>query len=111
MAANRRWTPPIDWGHPRNLLPLHIAEGGRLHASVIAEMTGLTVGQVYYRLRQQGVSISAARRGETPESRVYIKTFRFTNLTGQQKNGLSDKYKEAENKANKYRKAKRERNR
>jgi len=58
LTQNRK----IDWNKPANLIPLHVAVTEFApHASVLAKMTGLTVGQVYYRLHQHGVSLRDLR--------------------------------------------------
>jgi hypothetical protein len=60
----KRFHGRIDWDKPANLIPLHVAvEEYPFHGKVLAKMTGLSVGQVYYRLRQHGVSLRDLRDG------------------------------------------------
>ena len=54
----------IDYEQRTNYLSLEIAEKMPFHAKVMAELSGLTVQQVYYRLRQKGISLRDIRNGE-----------------------------------------------
>ena len=72
----------IDWNKAQNLIPLHVAvEEFPFHAKVLAKMTGLTVGQVYYRLKQHGVSLRDLRDGNYGHGADVVKTFMVTNAS------------------------------
>ena len=54
----------IDGKQAENSLPAHVANMFPLHAGALAEMYGLSAGQVYYRLKKMKVSLRDIRNGQ-----------------------------------------------
>ena len=70
----------IDWDDPQNILPLHVVvKEFAFDGPTLASMTGLTLGQVYYRLRYLGVSLRDTRKGLIGYGAEVKKQFTITN--------------------------------
>jgi hypothetical protein len=53
----------VDWDSAENMIPLHVAvHEFPFDGRTLAQMTGLTVGQVYYRLHRYGVKLKSRSR-------------------------------------------------
>lgn len=69
----------IDWGEVLNLCCIKLARE-RYHGRVIAQATGLTVGQVYERLRQCNVKLRAERNGQGDHNRLIIRRYAIQTI-------------------------------
>jgi len=61
----------INWYDPVNTVIIELADSG-LYGRVIAECTGLTVGQVYTRCRMLGISLKDFRSGKSDKALAII---------------------------------------
>ena len=65
MSKTKKKSRYIDWNDPMNLIPLHVAvKEFPFDGPTLGLMTGLSVGQVYYRLKRYGISLRDLRKGE-----------------------------------------------
>jgi hypothetical protein len=63
-----------------NIIPLHVVvKEYAFDGPTLASMTGLSVGQVYYRLHRHGVSLRDLRKGEYGYGAEVKKSFTVTN--------------------------------
>jgi hypothetical protein len=70
----------VDWDDPQNILPLHVVvKEFAFDGPTLASMTGLTLGQVYYRLRHLGVSLRDTRKGLVGYGADVKKRFTISN--------------------------------
>jgi hypothetical protein len=71
----------IDWNKAENCLPGFVAAKYiPFHASVLAEMSGLSVAQVHYRLRKCGLSLKEIRNGRQGIGAEIKQRYTVTNL-------------------------------
>jgi len=77
----------INWSRIENIDCVNLINHG-FHAHIIAEATGLTVNQVYYRARQVGICLRDYRNGCGPVGSVIIKKFTITNISSNDKQKL-----------------------
>lgn len=70
----------IDWENLSNILCAHLAQYG-LHGQVIANNTGLSRAQVYYRLQKVGIKLRDYRDGETHPAREIINKYSIRTIT------------------------------
>lgn len=54
---------PIDYSYVNNAMAIYAGSTYPLHAHVIAQICGLSVSQVYYRLRKNNISLRDIRNG------------------------------------------------
>jgi hypothetical protein len=59
-----------------------------VYARVIAERTGLTIGQIYERCRQFGISTTDRRKGNTEEVRAILDKYSTNKITARTFNAL-----------------------
>ena len=80
MKKRKRKYGRVDWDKPANLVPLHVAANEYpFDGRTLAAMTGLSTGQVYYRLHRYGVSLRDLRKGMYGHGAEVRKSFTITN--------------------------------
>lgn len=67
----------IDYDLYDNSLCLHMAGSG-LSVKFMSEQTGLSRGQIYYRLKQQGCKLRSVRDGETQFGQTIVAEFKVS---------------------------------
>ena len=77
----------ILWSIRSNLSCAALAEQG-FHAHYIAEVTGLTTGQVYGRCRKLGVGLRDYRNGKTSQAKVVVAKYGVRNMTQRDANSI-----------------------
>ena len=70
----------INWSSIKNIDCINLINHG-FHAHTIAEATGLTVNQVYYRARQVGVCLRDYRNGCGPIGTILIRKFTVKKMS------------------------------
>jgi hypothetical protein len=79
MKTKRRYER-VDWDDPKNITALHVVvREFAFDGPTLARMTGLSVGQVYYRLQRYGVSLRDLRKGEYGYGAEVMKEYTLTN--------------------------------
>jgi hypothetical protein len=79
MKRKRKWRR-VDWNDPKNITALHVVvKEFAFDGPTLARMTGLSVAQVYYRLRTMGVSLRDTRKGLIGYGADVRKKYTITN--------------------------------
>lgn len=73
-------TGQINWLNPVNTVIIELADSG-LYGRVIAECTGLTIGQVYSRCHMLGISLKDFRSGKSEKAMEIIRQYDVVNDT------------------------------
>lgn len=74
MSKAKRKAYRITWDAIENIDCVHLIGHG-LHGHVIAKMTGLSVGQVYYRAKQMGFRLRDYRDGRGPIASTLVRNY------------------------------------
>ena len=71
----------IDWSHPDNAMPVHIAvKEFPFHGPVLARLYGMSTSAIYYRLRQHGISLRSLRDGTYGHGKEVLDKYAVKNL-------------------------------
>jgi len=89
MSKVKRKTYRIPWGQIENIDCVHLVSHG-LHGHVIAKMTGLSVGQVYYRAKQMGYRLRDYRDGRGPIASVLVRRYSVKKMHHEERVQLYD---------------------
>ena len=98
----------ITWNNINDCLPVFVAQDMPLHGKVLAKMSGLSLNQVYYRLRKAGISLSDVRNGLVGAGKDTVERYTVTNVSVRDIKDIVHNVQESEtNKTKRAKKAKR----
>jgi hypothetical protein len=78
MSKKKKKSNRIQWVEPSNFVCVHLIRHG-LHGETIANATGLSVAQVYYRARRMGLRLRGYRDGTGPVAQAILRKFTVRN--------------------------------